>query len=225
MTFLRTTALTIIALITAGIALVALPRTAGACMCLGTPLSDYADEVDIAFTGQQIGRFQPPGPVVSTDDDTLLVLRVHRVFKGRAAPLITLVTALESASCGIDFRELGTVAVAAYMWEGDLRVGLCDSLYTVDEFEEAFGPGYPPEGTFNLAGLFGHLVEKFDSRRPPDGPDIAAATQTKTPAVSDNTPASDRTDPAVLLLIGAALIAFIGGATAWRRQRRQSDNR
>ena len=225
MTVLRTTWMLIAALTIALSALVALPRTAGACQYLDIPLSEYADEVGIAFTGQQIGRFEPRGPVVSSGATTLLVLRVHRVFKGQTGPLITLVTVFDEGSCGIDFRERGTVAVAAYMWEGDLWVTLGDSRHTVDEFEEAFGPGYPPEGTFNLAGLFGQLVEKFDSRRPPDGPDIAAATQTKTPALSDNTPASGRTSPAVLLLIGAALIAFIGGATAWRNQRRPSDNR
>ena len=224
MTFHRTTALTIIALITAGIALVALPRPAGACSYLDTPLSEYADEVDIAFTGQQIGRFEPRVPVMS-NDDALLVLRVHRVFKGQTTPLVTLITALESPSCGIDFRGRGTVAVVADEREGDLWVTLGDSRHTVDEFEEAFGPGYPPEGTFDLAGLFGQLVEKFDSRRPPDGTAIAAADPTEPPAVSENTPTSGRTSPAVILLIGAALIAFIGGATTWRRQRRPSDNR
>ncbi len=223
MTYLRTTALTIIALITAGVALVALPRPAGACSYLDTPLSEYADEVDIAFTGQQIGRFEPRVPVVS-NDDTLLVLRVHRVFKGQTAPLITLVTVLESPSCGIDFRGRGTVAVVADEREGDLWVTLGDSRHTVDEFEEAFGPGYPPEGTFDLAGLFGDLVELYGPFRPPGDLDIASAP-TEPPAVSDNTPTSDRTNPAVLLLIGAALIAFIGGTTAWHRRRRPSNNR
>ena len=226
MTFFRATALTIIAMITAGIALVASPRPAGACMCIDTPLSEYADEVDVAFTGWQIGRFQPSGPVLHSGDDTLLVLRVDRVFKGRAAPLITLVTALESATCGIDFRGSGTVTVVASMWGDDLRVGLCDSRHTVDEFEESFGPGYPPEGTFDLAGLFGNLIEKIGSRRPPDAPDIAAAAApTETTAVSDDAPTSGRTAPAVVLLIGAALIVFIGGAAVWRRRRRPSDNR
>ncbi len=218
MTYLRTTALTIITLITMGVALVALPRPAGACSCGSAPLSEYADEVDIAFTGQQIGRFQPPGPVVSSGAPTLLVLRVHRVFKGQTAPLIKLVTVFDEVSCGIDFRGRGTVAVVADIREGDIRVGLGDSRHTVDEFEEAFGPGYPPEGTFDLAGLFGELVRMYD-------PDIDAVDPTEPPAVSDNTPTSGLTAPAVLLLIGAALIVFIGGATAWRNQRRPSDNR
>ena len=217
MTYLRTTALTIIALITMGVALIALPRPVGACSYMDTPLSEYADEVDIAFTGQQIGRFEPRVPVTSADD-TLLVLRVHRVFKGLTAPLITLVTVLESPSCGIDFRGRGTVAVVADEREGDLWVTLGDSRHTVDEFEEEFGPGYPPEGTFDLAGLFGELVRMY-------GPDIDAVDPTEPPAVSDNTPTSGLTAPAVLLLIGAALIVFIGGATAWRNQRRPSDNR
>ena len=225
MTFFRATALTIIAMITAGIALVASPRPAGACMCIDTPLSEYADEVDVAFTGWQIGRFQPSGPVLHSADDTLLVLRVDRVFKGRAASLITLVTVVDEGSCGIDFRGSGTVTVVASMWEEDLRVGLCDSRHTVDEFEESFGPGYPPEGTFDLAGLFGNLIEKIGSRRPPNTPDIAAIAPTEPSTVSDNTPTSGRTTPALVLLIGAALIVFISGAAAWRRQGRPSDNR
>ena len=224
MTVLRTTWMLIAALTIALSALVAIPRPAGACSCRSAPLPEYADEVDIAFTGQQIGRFEPRGPVVSTADDTLLVLRVHRVFKGQTGPLITVVTRLSGASCGIDFRERGTVAVVAYMREGDLRVGLCASLYTVDEFEESFGPGYPPEGTFDLAGLFGNLVKMYGPFRPPDGPGTAAAAPTEPPAVSGDTPTSGLTAPAVILLIGAALIAFIGGATAWRNQRRPSDN-
>ena len=216
MTFVRATALTIIAMITAGVALAASPRPAGACMCMDIPFSEYANEVDIAFTGRQIGRLQPSGPLLHSMEDALLVLRVDRVFKGRAAPLITLVTVVDSASCGIDFRGSGAVAVTAYMWEGDLSVGLCDR-HTVDEFEESFGPGYPPEGTFHLAGLFGQLIDKFGSRRPPDTPDIAA--------IPDDNPTTGRTTPGLVLLIGAALIIFIGGAAAWRRHRRHSDNR
>ena len=217
--------MTIIAMITAGIALVASPRPAGACMCIDTPLSEYADEVDVAFTGWQIGRFQPSGPVLHSADDTLLVLRVDRVFKGRAASLITLVTVVDEGSCGIDFRGSGTVTVVASMWEEDLRVGLCDSRHTVDEFEESFGPGYPPEGTFDLAGLFGQLIEKIGSRRALDSSDIAAIAPTEPPAISDDTPTTGRTAPAVILLIGAAAIIFIGGTAVWRRRRRPSDDR
>ena len=224
MTVLRTTWALTTALALALSALVALPRPAEACSCTAPPFSEYADEVDVAFTGWQIGRFEPRGPV-STGDDTLLVLRVDRVFKGRAAPLITLVTVVNEVTCGIDFRGRGAVAVAAYMWEGDLRVGLCGSWHTVDEFEESFGPGYPPEGTFHLAGLFGDLIEKIGSRHPLDSSDIAAIAPTEPSAVSDNTPTSDRTTPGLVLLVGAAAIIFIGGAAAWRRRRRPSDNR
>ena len=224
MTVLRTTWALTAALALALSALVALPRPAEACSCMAIPFSEYADEVDIAFTGWQIGRFEPRGPV-STGDDTLLVLRVDRVFKGRAAPLITLVTVVNEVTCGIDFRRRGAVAVAASKWGDDLRVGLCSSLHTVDEFEESFGPGYPPEGTFDLAGLFGQLIEKIGSRRALDSSDIAAIAPTEPPAISDDTPTTGRTAPAVILLIGAAAIIFIGGTAVWRRRRRPSDDR
>lgn len=201
-------------------ALIASPRPAGACSCLETPFSEYADDVAVAFTGRQVQRIDPRGSVVSTGDDTFLILEVERVFKGRAGPLITVVTAYGGSTCGIDFRGRGLVAVAAFMWDGELRVGLCSSPHTVDVFEETFGPGYPPEETMDLAEQFGHLVGPLGPRLPKSN---VAVPQTEPPAPPENTPTPNRTSPAVFLLIGVAVIAVLGGTAAWRRER--SDHR
>lgn len=168
----------------------------------------------VAFTGRQVQRIEPRGPVVSTADDTFLVLEVERVFKGRAGPLITVVTAYGGSTCGTDFRGRGLVAVAAFMWDGELRVGLCGSLHTVDVFEETFGPGYPPDETMDLVEQFGHLVGLLGPRLPKSN---VALPQTEPPAPSDSTPTPNRTSPAVFLLIGAAVLVILGGAAVWRR--------
>ena len=220
MTTFRTACALLAAFAMALSALIASPRPAGACSCRATPFSEYADDVAVAFTGRQVQRIEPRGSVVSTADDTFLVLEVERVFKGRAGPFITVVTAYGGPTCGIDFRGRGLVAVAAFMWDEELRVGLCSSLHTVDVFEETFGPGYPPDETMDLVEQFGHLVELLGPRLPKSN---VTGPQTEPPAPPDSNPMPNRTSPAVFLLIGAAVIVILGGAALAYRLR--ADNR
>ena len=125
------------------------PRTAHACSCVDRPLSEYADDVVVAFAGSQIERILPePGPdgVWSSMDPVTLVFEVERVYKGRAGSQIALRTNRSGASCGVDFgRRGGTGVVAFDIAEGLYSVGLCGSPVTIAELEEVFGDGYPPD--------------------------------------------------------------------------------
>ena len=131
-----------------GGALLATPGTARACSCEDTPLSEYADEVAVAFMGRQVGRTVPPPDsegFVSSADPTTLVFEVERVYKGRVGPRITVHTVRFSESCGVDLRGRGSVGVVAFDIKGELRVNSCTSPVDATELLEVFGVGSPPD--------------------------------------------------------------------------------
>ena len=139
----------------AGAALVATPPPASACSCNFTPLSEYADSVAVAFTGHQIKRVEPDG-IVSSAADVTLILEADWVYKGRTGPLVSVITNFSGVSCGIDFSGEGQVAVAAFRRDdGRLGVYLCGSQHEINDFQEVFGLGYPPEET--MTQTFEHL--------------------------------------------------------------------
>ncbi len=126
------------------------PRTAFACSCALVPLSEYADEVALAFTGRQLERVEliPPDSsgVVSTADPVILVFQVHWVYKGRVGTRVEVRTVRGRTSCGIDFGGRGVTGVAAFETrEGGLQVSSCWSSVTSAELEEVFGEGYPAD--------------------------------------------------------------------------------
>lgn len=135
-----------------GITVLATPRPAHACVCADVPLSDYADEVDVAFTGWQVERIisESDGSTWSSDPVTL-TFRVTRVYKGRAGPLIEVQTVRDGSSCGVDFAEKGVKGVAAFSRGGDeYMVSLCGSVVTIGELKEVFGEGNPPDEALTL---------------------------------------------------------------------------
>ena len=124
------------------------------------PLSDYAADTAVAFAGRQIAKIYPNDPsyhsALSRSDGITLIFEVERVFKGRAGPLLAARTASMSGDCGIDYGDMGIVGIAAERWEeggwrvgqpGDLLVSFGYPQYKIDELEEEFGPGYPPDET------------------------------------------------------------------------------
>ena len=124
------------------------PRTAHACSCTEFVLSEYAGEVDIAFSGRQSARIEPgPGPdgVISGGDPVTLVIHVERVYKGSVDQPMEVRTSLDGAACGQDFARRGVVGIVAFNWEGQFWVSSCSSPVTLDELEEVFGEGYPVE--------------------------------------------------------------------------------
>ena len=134
----------------AAIALVgiaATPRPARACSCIHQELSEYADDISVAFVGRQLER------VVHDqfdDNGAALLFRVDRVYKGEAGPLIEVRTHAQESACGIDLGGTGAVGIAAWTWRGDLSVNLCGSMVTAAELQDVFGEGRPPDDSIRL---------------------------------------------------------------------------
>ena len=134
----------------AAIALVgiaATPRTAHACSCGDRELSEYADDITVAFVGRQLERV-----VLDEVDDngTALLFGVDRVYKGEAGPLIEVRTHAQESACGVDLGGMGVVGIAARTWRGDLSVHLCGSMVTAAELQDVFGEGHPPDDSIRL---------------------------------------------------------------------------
>ncbi len=163
------------------------PRTAHACSCVDRPLSEYADDVVVAFVGRQIDRIVPePGPdgVWSSTDPVTLVFEVARVYKGRAGSQIAFRTNRSGASCGVDFGGKGVTGVAAFDITGGLySVDLCGSPVTIAELRKVFGEGFPPDETLAL--------------ELPDSRDVGSPLVQILPAVG-----------ALVILVGIAAVLF-----------------
>ena len=214
MTFFRATSLTIIAMITAGIALIVAPRPAYGCSCLEYALSDYIDDAAVIFVGRPVHRIQPNDPsyhgYLSRSDGITMIFQVEQVFKGRAGPLLAARTAFGSGDCGYeeyDMNAADTAVVLATLrgehgwWPsapGDLEVHYCGSWFTVNEIEEALGPGYPPDET---------MVEVAELLENNAGSRNGASAVT------------------VVLLIGGAAAVLLGGAVVMRNRRRRSSRK
>lgn len=217
----------------AGAALVATPQPASACSCNFTPLSEYADSVAVAFTGQQIKRVEPDyienTGIANTGADVALILEVDWVYKGRTGPLVSVITNFSGVSCGIDFSGEGQVAVAASKRDDSLTVGFCRSRHAISDFQEVFGLGYPPDETMTQTL---EQLEKSarDSVNAP-GPEMSEQwilEQLEKPAqdsAADDAPAPGRRAPAVALLIGTAAAILVGGAAVLLRIKRSSEDR
>ena len=137
----------VIAAMVAVVMVVATASTAYACSCIARELSEYADDISVAFAGSQVER-----TVQSQvqDNGVALVFSVDRVYKGEAGPLIEVHTHAQESACGIDMDGRGTVGVVAGEWRGDLNVNLCGSIVALDELEEVFGEGHLPDESIRL---------------------------------------------------------------------------
>ena len=162
MTLVRTAVLLLLAIAVALAALIAAPRPAHGCSppYPPIPLSDYAADTEVAFAGRQIARIRPNDPsyhsALSRSEGITLIFEVERVFKGQAGPLLAARTGYGSGDCGIDYGDMGIVGITAQRWEedggwgeepGDLIVSFGFPQYAINELEEEFGPGYPPDET------------------------------------------------------------------------------
>ena len=175
------------------------PAPVRGCSCENPPLSEYADGVAAAFSGNQIERIEHTG---SGWNDTTLVFEVRNVYKGRVGPLIEIGTQAHGATCGADFDGLGFTGVAAFEDDdGELLVHLCGSHVSISEIEEVFGPGRPPDETVTL----------------PDNTDEAATAAAAPPEEGGGIPG------AAAVLITAAAVLLAGGAAAMLRRRSRPD--
>ena len=198
--------LVLVAVLTAG-TMVANSGTAHACSCILRELSEYADDISAAFVGHQLERVVHD---YVEDNGTALLFRVERVYKGEAGPLIEVRTHAQGPACGIDVGGQGTVGVVARQWRGDLSVNLCGSIVAIDELDEVFGVGYPPDESIRLPVSPDPEEHAFYTGQPPDD-GLMASSQ---PDGSSR----DRSRLATLIVAGAAVLAF-AGAVMWRRRR------
>ncbi len=130
----------------------ALPLTVSACSCRWRPLSDLADEVDVAFAGRKVHS-------TTNGEVAIFTLQVDRVYKGEAGPRTVVHSHVSGATCGRDFGAGGPQAVLAYAEEtrgwlgleaGELTSGYCSTHITIADLIEVFGDGYPPDETILL---------------------------------------------------------------------------
>ena len=138
--------LTIVAMV-AVVMVVTTAGTAHACGCIERQLADYADDISVAFAGDQLGRVVHD---YFEDNGAALLFRVERVYKGEAGPRIEVRTHPQGSACGIDVGGHGTVGVVAHQWRNELSVNLCGSIVAMDEMREVFGEGYPPDQSISL---------------------------------------------------------------------------
>ena len=172
-------------------ALATTPRTAHACSCVGgLEVSEYAEDVDVAFVGRQVSRDTYTVTLTFDEFETdiqlaRMVLEVDWVYKGDLGPRVEIHSAFDSAACGVDFWHQLSPAVVATEHEGQLSAGACDYPLTVSELEEAFGTGYPPAGATDPRG-------SGESAAPPDT--LPAFTQPDT-SVEPQVPADTEPPP------------------------------
>lgn len=223
--------------------LVATPGSAHACSCIGSPLSYYAHEITHAFVGTQVSR-DTYDEVVSDFPlrRAAMVLEVELVYKGEVGPRIEIHSNADGPACGIDFGYYPGAGVVAFERDGRLWAGACTNPVGIDELEEVFGAGYPPNRSIALQVAdrsstpvnpqVDGSADVAASDTPGDGPspggrDIADASASDPP---DNGPIPvddggadlagtevEREDPSLptALVVGLVLMVAITFPTVW----------
>lgn len=200
--------------LTAYLGLAVTAPTVHACSCVGSPLSEYADEVDVAFSGIQVSRVVPPpnaDGTVSSGDPVTLVFEVTRVFKGSVGSRIDVRTNRGEVSCGVDMAMRGLVGVVAFGGQGGLGVELCSSPVAISELEEVFGEGHPPDP------LLGEMVA-LDSEMVRIGEEVAGLESEVADLREEFSSLQDSWQNAYRLLVTAlVIVGFVVVLRKWRR--------
>ncbi len=187
------------------------PRTAHAC---SQPeyrhLSEYADDIELAFAGHQLRRIVP-----TSDEDAgkswsvTLVFQVDRVYKGQAGPQVELRTNQGGADCGLDLSGAGITGIWAFSTREGLGVNTSSPI-TIAELEEVFGEGYPAD----------LKAEAWDL-----GDDVwTYATNSTNPPLASQEPETKHLPveegPIRILIVTSAMVILGGGAVAFLKRRR-----
>ena len=207
MTIFRKTLLAVIAVILAGAALTALPRSAHGCVCAsGLKLRDYTDRADLVFTGRLLQTIGPNDPsyhqLLSRSEGVTIIFEVEQVFKGQAGPLVAARTTDYLLSCGYPYHEVSELDTAvsiitevreksdSQLWEqGDIYVSACGSWFPPYEIQGFLGPGYPPDET---------MVQVRELLENPN-------------LVLPEPPPENTRNPVFYWLIGGAVLVLVGG--------------
>jgi hypothetical protein len=128
------TLLTALLLVLAGWVLAA---PASACSCVPATTAEQFERADAVFTASLQSREVQSGPAVhSSDDPALHVFLAHVVFKGEVHEAQTVVSAADSASCGIAVPDDEPVVVFATrspdLPEGRYAASLCGGTGPAD---------------------------------------------------------------------------------------------
>ena len=187
------------------------PRTAHACSCEGLPLSEYADDMELAFAGHQLRRIVPASNGEAWS--VTLVFQVDRVYKGQAGPQVEVRTNQDRAACGLDLSGAGITGVAAFPTREGLGVNRCASPVTIAELEEVFGEGYPAD----------LKAEAWDL-----GDDVwTYATNSTNPPLASQEPETKHLPieegPIRILIVAGTMVILGGGAVVFLKRRRTQE--
>ena len=225
------------------------PRTAHACsQGEYRHLSEYAEDVELAFAGHQLRRIVPSSNEPWKPWSVTLVFQVDRVYKGQAGPQVEVRTNRDRAACGLDLSGAGVTGVWAFRTKEGLGVGT-GSTITIAELEEVFGEGYPadlnagddvwtPATNSTSPPLTSHEpdTKHLPNEEGPEGypADLNAGDDVWTPATNSTSPplASHEPDtkhlpieegPIRILIVAGAVVILGGGAVVFLKRRRTQE--
>jgi hypothetical protein len=100
-----------------------------ACSCLPVDIARDLPRADGAFVGTVLERREPPPAAVqSSADPVTLVFRVEQVYKGDIANRVEVVTARDSASCGLAVGVGQRIGLLLDRDGDTWRSGLCSQV-------------------------------------------------------------------------------------------------
>jgi hypothetical protein len=195
---LHRTIATLLVVSVAGIVTVIGSGTAYACSCLQQPLAAQVASADVAFTGTPTMSDIPQNPT-SSAQTARWTFTVDEVHKGTVTRTVDVVSALGSASCGIEFALDRSYLVIGLLDGAAISTNLCDGTVAVDQL---------PAGALTSLG---------------DGTAPVADQQTA-PAQENAAPAEPSGDsgagPVIAVAFGVVLILAAALLVLWRRSRR-----
>ncbi len=184
------------------------PATAHACSCMAPPPPEQIlADAPVAFVGTQVGRTAQAGDANSV----VLTVSVSDVYAGEVGPVVEIVTASDSAACGVDFAGMGPVGLYPTTRGAGFEVSSCDGAMS----------GEMMAATFETLGVDAGAPSSVTTSDPPaEAPATTIAPTTTT--ISPNAASTDTAPSSLIWLVAvvAALgVAAVGFLTALRRRR------
>jgi len=116
----------------AGMLMVVAPGAASACSCMIRPLADRLSAADVVFLGTPTNGDEPEG-AVSSADPVRWTFHVDAVHKGAVTRTVNVLSALDSASCGIPFEVNNPYLVFGVINGDAVTAGLCGGTERLDQ--------------------------------------------------------------------------------------------
>lgn len=129
---LHRTIATLLVVSVAGIVTVIGPGTAYACSCMQQPLAAQVSTADVVFTGTPKSSDAAQNPT-SSAEPVRWTFAVDAVQKGTVTRTVDVVSARDSASCGIPFAIDRRYLVFGYLDGGTVTANLCGGTVAVAE--------------------------------------------------------------------------------------------